>query len=318
MSRHLLSLVVVVGTAAAAQGEVAVELLNMPTRVHSFEPVYVLYSIENTGTTPVYIPAQGAPDRGPGVYFARAGEAPRWVGMTGDWAVPHAEETAWLAPGERWLVYEDISYWLGVLEGDVSVQAVLSSNGRCGDQQVAGRRSYPLQPLRLQPLRVGVRTFPVYRCWEGEVRSNVWTLTVERATSPEDLQAHEYLVGRGALLHDRESDRWLLIRGSGLEDRFPSSHYTYAFLARGTSSSRQQKRAIELQPAHPLNSWVNGAITREALKHQLGRSVGRMAEELDLPVGFVEYLEQHAWNLEHRGRADPPVVRDDRRPREKR
>jgi hypothetical protein len=32
-----------------------VEIVNMPSEVYSFGPVYVLVTIENTGSTPVYL-----------------------------------------------------------------------------------------------------------------------------------------------------------------------------------------------------------------------------------------------------------------------
>ena len=304
MPRRLLQLALTLTLTGAANGQVAVELLDMPTRVHSFEPVYVLYSIENTGRAPVYLPAEGEPGRGPAVYFAPLGQTPRWTGLSGDRVIQHSEEAAWLAPGERWLLYEDISYWLGVLEGEVSVQAVLSSNGRCGNKQVAGRQSFPLEPLFLETLRVGTSRYPVYRCWEGEVRSNTWNLVVEKPDSIVDKEAYDYLVRSDALLHDEETGRWLLIRGTGLEERYPSSHYTYAFLARGASSADRNRRAVALQPNHHLNPWVKAAIARNMLTSGISEAapsqLEQMLAEMSLPTGVGEYLRQHAWNLKHR------------------
>lgn len=312
MRRLLLAalLVVTTITSVATQGQVSVELLNMPTRIHSFEPVFVLYAIQNIGESPVLLPAESSPSRGPAVYFAREGTTPRWVGLVGDRAIPHARKTMWLAPGERWLRYQEISYWLGVLEGEMWVETVLSSSGRCSGPQVAGRHSYPLEPRRIDTWKVGVRSYPVYRCWEGEVRSNRWTLTVERPTSPIDRKAHDHLLQSDALLHDRGTDRWLLVRGYDLEELFPSSHYTYAVLARGNARLEMKQRAVELQPNHPLNAWVNGAIARELLEQEAERSgptaeqVREIVDRFELPTGVDEYLEQHAWSLRHRRRAE--------------
>jgi len=306
LHRHFLTGVVVLAAAVAARGEVAVELLNMPTHVRSFEPMYVLFAVENTGKRPLYLPAEPLPGRGPAVYFAPAGEEPRWFGVTGDWIFPHAEQTLWLAPGERWLYYKDISYWMGVLEGDVTVQVVLSSDGHCGDKQVGGRHSYPLEPLHEDTLKVGVKSFEVFRCWQGEVRSNEWTLTVERPMSAVDQQAFEYLEENQGIVHDKESGRWRLVRGAGLEKRFPGSNYTYAVLAREPSSLEQKRRAIELQPSHPLNPWVEGAIELQELNlaASQGKSVevpsGTSKANESLPSGVQEFLAQHRWALEHR------------------
>jgi len=293
--------------AVSARGQVAVELLNMPARVRSFEPVYVLFSVENTGTKPVYLPAESMPGRGPAVYFAPVGQEPRWFGVTGDWVFPHAKETLWLAPGERWLYYKDISYWMGVLEGEVTVQVVLSSDGHCGSDQVGGRQTYPLEPLHEDTLKVGMKSFEVYRCWQGEVRSNEWTLTVERPMSAVDQRAFEYLEEHRGLVHEKGGGRWRLIRGAGLEERFPTSNYTYAVLAREASSLEEKRRAIEIQPSHPLNPWVEAAIQRQMLDAaaKQGRSVQWRSssppeERTALPSGVAEYLDQHAWALQHR------------------
>lgn len=288
------------------EGQVAIELINMPSEVYSFEPVYVLYSVENIGQTPLYLPAEGPPDRGPGIYFAPLGQTPRPPrGPVPGRAYPHALSTMWLAPGERWLFYKDIGHHIGILSGEMAVQAVLSSEGRCGDRQLYGRRSFPLQSLHAGTIERGVIAYNVYRCWEGEARSNTWRLTVKKPTGAVDAAAHDYLIQNRGLHYAAETDTWRLHQIPGLDKKFPRSHYTYAALAAATSVY-SKKQAVELQPENPLNSWVMGAIAR----HVIGSrsrcwphgplKLELSIDELELPEGVRDYLEQHEWYLANR------------------
>jgi hypothetical protein len=219
----------------------------------------------------------------------------------------------WLAPGERWLFYEDVGYRLGLLEGEVAIQAVMSSQGHCHDQQIGGRRSFPLEPLFIETVTRGVRSLPVYRCWEGEARSSVWPLSVKAPTSPIDLEAREYLLQNRSLSLNQETGRWYLMSaGYRIRDKFPSSHYTYAFLARIGSNVHEKQLAVDLQQDNTLNPWVVGAIARHYLDHRSscwkGESLGLdySIEDLALPAGVGEYLAQYRWQLENRH--CPPVV----------
>lgn len=293
--------------ALSAQAQVSVELINMPTQVYSFEPVYVLFAVENVGRSPVYLPAEGAPYHGPGVYHAPVGQTPTYhLRAIADRVYSHASSTMWLAPGERWLFYRDIGLHLGMLEGEVSVQAVMSSDGRCGGDRIEyGRHSFPLAPLLLETVTVGSHSAEVYRCWEGEARSNIWRLTVKKPTGPVDAAAHDYLIQNRGLHYTAETDTWRLQWVSGVEKKFPGSHYTYAVLVAQTSVY-PKKRAVELQPENTLNPWVMGAIAR----HVLGSrsrcwphgplKFDLSIDELELPDGVRDYLEQHEWYLANR------------------
>jgi hypothetical protein len=290
--------------APAARAEIAVEIINMPTEAYSFGPVYVLYAVQNNGPAPAYLPAECWPDHGPDIFYAKAGEIPHpplgrpvaasvWDGAT---------STMWLAPGERWLFYQDIGQELGVLEGTMSVQAVMSSDGRCGERQVGGRHTYPLAPLHVEASRVGTARFETYRCWEGEVRSSVWEVTIKRPLAPIDQEAARFLLQqRGVgLYHDVESGLWRLQWAPGLYEKFPASQYTYALMARGGGT-----RAMELQPENPLNSWLRGLLARQSLEmrsscsKQKDRSPDLDIAKLELPTGVREYLDQYAWYLEN-------------------
>jgi hypothetical protein len=306
-SAILLALVLVVSL--AAHGQVAVEIVNMPAEVFSFGPLYVLFSVENTGESPVYLPAhQDWSRNGFTIYLAPSGEAPRqpYARRIGLRVFQHAVETMWLAPGERWLFYRDIGRDLHALNGELSIQVVLSSKGLCHAGQEYGRQSFPLEPLYVETLRGPYHEVGVYRCWEGEARSSVWNVTVKQPTTPVDLEVFEYLRERGAVEHRGEGMWWLQPQFAiRFEERFPTSHYAYAYLAR-LSGIHSRIRAVELQPDHPMTPWVNGAIAREVLDTRSScwrhatKPVDFSIDELELPEGVGEYLDQYQWYLENR------------------
>jgi hypothetical protein len=280
----------------------------MPAEVYSFEPVYVLYSVENTGASPVYLPAESAPHLGPGVYVAARGETPRPNGIVhGDRAYAHAGESMSLGPGERWLFYEKITRSsLYALEGQFSVQAVMSSSGLCGEKLKYGRHSREMAPsLYLETKKVGVFEKKVYSCWRGETRSNVWTLTVKRPRDSVDGLAHEYLERTGGLKYYPDSGEWRIKQVVSIEEKHPNSHYTYALVA-GATSVFAKMRAVALQPDNPLNPWVMGDVARQVLDYRSScwshqpREFDLSIEQLELPAGVHAYLEQYAWYLENR------------------
>jgi hypothetical protein len=310
--RRLITLLIgvhaVLGSAAVC-GQVSVEILSAPREVASFGPLYVLYSIENIGTAPVYLPAdEEEPGRGHALHMSRFGEAPaRLIGLPiAERLLPHAERTMWLAPGERWLFYRDIGRHVHVLEGELSIQAVLSSKGLCHAGQEYGRQSFPLEPLYVETVSRGVRVEPVYRCWKGEALSSVWNVTVKQPSTPRDLEVFEYLRERGAVEHRGEGMWWLQPQFAiRFEERFPTSHYSYAHLVH-QSSILPKIRAVELQPDHPMTPWVNGAIARKVLDTRSScwrhatKPVDFPIDELELPDGVREYLDQYQWYLENR------------------
>lgn len=307
MPRRLVPLVLALLAAFSAHAQVAVEILDMPTEIYSFEPVWVLFAVQNTGRSPIYLPAEGAPKHGPGIYIGRNGEKPTpSLGIYGDRLFSHAQNTMWLAPGERWLFYRDAGSRIGVLEGDVSIQAVMSSDGRCGDQVTYGRHNYPLTAeRRLETVRTGVVEADVYRCWQGEARSNERSLHVRKPDAPEDVEARDYLLRERSMVEDRERGTWRLRWASKIDRLYPTSHYTYALLAR-QSSIYATLEALKLQPENRLNPWLRGALAQRVLEQTSRCSeapplkVEVSIEDLEVPAGVRQYLEQHAWYVEHR------------------
>jgi hypothetical protein len=308
--------------AVEARASVFVEIVAAPAEVYSFEPTHVLFSVENRGKEPVLLPVEDAPGRGVGVYLALHGEEPKPIpGPVGTRVFPHPMRTMWLAPQERWLFYVDIGASLPVLEGRVAVQAVVSSGGICGDDQVFGRNSYPLDALFVESISRGDVTQRFFRCWEGEARSDVATIEVKLSRAPADFEAQALLLDRGGLRRDEDTRTWHFTPWSGAVrwnwwESCPSSHFAYAYLAGGGSSIWQKARAIELQPDNRLNPWVVLSIRMELLKYRSScwpternlRGLGsrdpeqpRVAtDESRLPSGARDLLEQQAWYLANR------------------
>ncbi|MBZ0113304.1 MAG: hypothetical protein K8J08_12655, partial [Thermoanaerobaculia bacterium] len=302
---------------SGARGDVALTIVNMPSDVLNFDPAYVLYAVENRGTAPVYLPGgQGTPMWGFSIYIASTGEelrpipGPKRLSIT-----PFPTRSMWLSPGERWMFYQDIGPALAALKGEIRVQAVLSSMGRCGDEQLYGRSAFPLEPLRIDTFQRSPtgRSWAVYRCWEGEVRSEARTLTVHESTDPIDREARVFVKEESQRPKANDES----IRGSktsprGLDVLFPRSRYTFGYLTRAGSNIHARMLALELQPDHPLAPWVRGAIAKRALDFQSScwdrkkwpfDRLGKQPPSFDaslLPAGLPEFLEQYRWYLEHR------------------
>lgn len=294
-------------TGGVAQAEIVVQILSMPSEVYSFEPVFILYSVENRGAVPVLLPSGAAPRHGSGIYWAHRGDEPRYMSrLVGYDATNYAAQTLWLAPGERWLFYVNIAFDLSALEGQFDVQGVVSSDGRCADEQTGGRESFSIEPLYLESVQLGERSARIYRCWEGEVRSDVRHLSVVRSQETVDQKAHAFLLQKRGLVHNREQTEWTMKRGRLAVDTFPTSHYAYAALTEDRTDVASLQRAVDLQPQNALNPWVRGAMAKRILDYRsscwggqklaFGVSIG----SLELAPGLREYLDQYAWFLEHR------------------
>lgn len=170
------------------------------------------------------------------------------------------------------------------------------------------------EPLFLETIERARQQARTYRCWEGEARSNVRTVTVIKPTSMADREAFDYLVEQRGITYVHETEAWKLRAAFAyrVKERYPTSHFAYAVLAAGFSKAHEKLRAIELQPTNPLNPWVKGAIARQALDHQsscrelepptfdfYGTSVPSV-DGLEVSEEIREYLDQHAWYLENR------------------
>jgi hypothetical protein len=315
--RHLIlaAVLMLVGT-HAAKGEIQVAILNMPTEVYNFDPVYVLFAVTNRSDSAIYLPAEGSSQRGIEIYLARAGSdlrpmaAPKRLPTT-----PFPTRTMWLAPGERWLYLQDIGPGVASLDGEVWVQAVLSSMGKCGDEQIYGRQSFPLESLRLETFRntPDGPSWEVYRCWEGDSHSEIQSVTVQASNDPEDFEAQKFVAEtQRAPRRDDEQARSSRTWPRGLDTRYPQSRYTFGYLSRAGSDVHDKMLALELQPTHPLSPWVRGAVAKRVLDYRSScwdvdkRPFDREGKEpptieaSTLPAGVAEFLDQYRWYLENR------------------
>lgn len=302
-----LVLLSLLGCSAAAQSQVRVDVVGMPSEIYSFEPLYVLYSLTNPSSEPVYLPAEGWRGRGAEIQVGLNGAPPTWeTGLIADSVFPHAMQAIWLAPGERWLFLEDVGPRIRILEGQATIRVVLSSKGLCGDEQVGGRQAFPLAPLHTGRRTVGSVQFDSYRCWEGEVHSEERAVRVLRPDSTSDLEAEAALRSRRKLTLKVDGATWVFDPPGDLAERFPHSHFAYAALARRASSVAEKLRAVQLQPENPLNRWVNGAIGEDVLRYGSSCWDGQQLQfdfsiaDLNLAPGLRDYLDQFKWALENR------------------
>lgn len=291
----------------AAQSEVRVDVVSMPNKIYSLEPLYVLYSLTNASSEPVYLPAEGSRGNGAEIQVGLNGAPPTsQTGLIGDSLFPHAMQSIWLAPGERWLFLEDVGARIRILEGEATIRVVLSSKGLCGDEQVGGRHVFPLAPLHTERRTVGVLQFDSYRCWEGEVHSEDRTVRVLKADSTSDLEAEAALRGWRKLTVKADSVTWVFDPPGDLAERFPQSHFAYAALARRASHVIEKLRAVQLQPANLMNRWLNAAIGRDVLNYRSSCWDGQhltfdfSLADLSLAPGLRDYLDQYEWALENR------------------
>jgi hypothetical protein len=218
-----------------------------------------------------------------------------------------ATSSMWLAPGERWLYYRNFAWELSALEGDFDVQAVLSSAGGCTDQLTGGRSAFPMESLYLETLSSGTASARLYRCWEGEVRSEKRRLRVVRSRDPVDEQAFEFLVQNHYLFQHLDGPmEWTMRLGMRAVAPFPTSHFSYAALTQDESQVASLMRALELQPGNPLNPWVRGALGRRVIDYRSSCWKGQQLvfdldlATLDVPAGVGDYLKQYAWEVENR------------------
>jgi hypothetical protein len=117
--------------------------------------------------------------------------------------------------------------------------------------------------------------------------------------------AFDYLIANSGLSQKREDRTWTLRWGGSVDEEFPTSHYTYAVLARQTSVYAK-KKAIDLQPNNELNPWLWADIARQVMEAQstcakeLPKEIPLDLDNLELPDGVADYLDQHEWWVRNR------------------
>lgn len=303
-----------------ARGQIQLEILAAPDLVQSYEPILVVHEARNEGAVGVAIPAEGCSGEGGYLEVGPAGEELADAHPVYD-CVPR--RLVWLEPSERWLY---LQYAAPGAAGLFDIQAVLRSRGQCTGTPVGPHREL-IEAVREVGLVVPSRP---YDCWDGEVRSQRITVTVEVPDSEVDVRAAQYL--------DRIQPSWrnnwkysLIGNFRRLLDHHPKSHYTYAaFAAFGDFPA--MLNAVILQPDNRLNPWVAGAMAAGlAYRHRpcappskerpgappdLAERYQRVIAAYPPPEPLKDYLRQQALEYanedcpkkderEHDGDADP-------------
>ena len=310
MIKRVLALAIVaMAQVSQASGSLQVEIFGAPSEIYSFEPVYVLIGVRNTGPQPVLIPASSAPGADLDLYIATRGQELRPSARKAEvlYLLPYAENSMWLAPGETWLHLQNFTLYFDVLEGEFEIQAVLTSSGRCGRTLTGGRSSYPIEDrLGGDGAERGGQSEPEVRCWSGEARSRSTTLRVLRSTNQVDLEAETFLKSIRALESNSQGTSWTLAYGHEVLSSYPTSHFSYAILTFDPQNVELMRRATALFPDNPLNPWVNAAIARRVLDFRSSCWAGQQRTfdfaigSLELPPRLQDFLAQYSWNLENR------------------
>ena len=309
IKRALALAIAAMAQVSQASGSIEVEILGAPSEIYSFEPVYVLIAVQNTGPQPVLIPASSAPGADLDLYTAARGQELRPSARKAEvlHLLPYAENSMWLGPGETWLHLQNFTLYFDVLEGEFEIQAVLTSSGRCGRTLTGGRSSYPIEDrLGGDGAVRGGQSEPEVRCWSGEARSRSTTLRVLRSTNQVDLEAETFLKSIRALESNSQGTSWSLAYGHEVLSSYPTSHFSYAILTFDPQNVELMRRATALFPDNPLNPWVNAAIARRVLDFRSSCWAGEQRTfnfaigSLELPPRLQGFLEQYSWNLENR------------------
>ena len=231
----ILAMAMAIGICGAASGNISVQLEIAPTRVWSFEPVLVLYSIQNTGPVDIVLPVDLEGEMGY-LEYREAG--------TDDWYSTNlavskisgsASRADRLVSGGSRLALVSAGYHFG-LEGRYDIRVRIWSGGECVvDRASAYSRGDAPEDRR-----------ELVSCTPAQLESEVATVQVTRPSGDEDRQAWEFL-GRPERTPFVVGERY-----AELVERFPKSSYTYA----AAFHAHRFEDAVRLQPEHPLNNHV--------------------------------------------------------------
>lgn len=282
-------------------GQIAVEILDLPPSVFSFEPIWVTFEVRNDGHWPLLVPADACSGQGT---FLEVG----WVGEPLEPPYPisdcRSKRLAWLPPDGRRLFLQQVT---PRARGTLEIEAVVRSRAQCVGSVIGAGRA------QVEPAGVNERGGSEFECWEGEARSQRVAVGVAAPTSDVDRAAAEFL--------ELDQVRWrnnprvsFLLRLKELVARFPTSHYTYAAYGiawRGAGVTRgvgAMMTPVLLQPENPLNPWAAGAMAARLAyanrrcapqESKDARSLEELGERLDRvlaahppPRPVMEFVDQ--------------------------
>ena len=265
--------------------DVAVQIVDYPTSVLRYSPVFITGRIENYGSTPVLVPASnGTSNR----WFVEVGPTPESLSER---RFAQASTTStllvWLKPGESQLFLDDIGHWLGSNgPGRYLVRAGLNGTGECL-YYAKGDEDFPLKALVKKP------GYEIYECWSGHELSDTVFVDVLEPELAVDREALQYLESPDAPFCCGKSKFHVTLQFGApyLLERFPTSHYTYIgiFHACRTSPECLQK-ILDLQPSNPLTPYTRFQQALASVRSGRGEEVPLQA--LDIPTALKDYLVQ--------------------------
>lgn len=221
---------------------IQVRILDTPTEVFNYEPIFVTFELLNTGREAVLVPEYGCWGQGTVLEVGLQGGSVADRCAISDLLVT---QYAWIAPGKRRLYLKHLA--LGA-EGLFEVQAVVRNSGPCRGSLVGSDR----RPLSIVRDVDGHESG--FECWEGEAKSQPILVQVRVPSDAIDVAAAEFL-------KIERAGNWkaaLMLAAADLRERFPGSHYTYAAYYAG-GGAHGALAGVQGQPGNALNRWAVAA-----------------------------------------------------------
>jgi hypothetical protein len=212
------------------------------------------------------------------------------------------EDTFWLKPGERRHFYFNIENRLETA-GVYEIRARFANKGECRmlveDQN---RQPFPTKKFPADRQTAGDDPVALFECWSGDVRSDLFHLSVSEPANDIDRQA---------LAHFKKMTG---LRGGAfarvfpyLIENYPESYYTYVAgyhrdVAGGNGKRQVLQEMMTLQPNHPLSTYMKFYAAEKTI--HIVNTKGRREyiegdipdikpTDLGLPPAMVDYLVEY-------------------------
>lgn len=278
--------------------QVSVQVADYPVRVFSYSPVFITGVVENHGSEPVFLPASFATENR---YFIETGSTKENLKEFMPFRFDGGGDAVWVRPGESWFFQMEIGRWWLKLSGPLVIRVGMRSTGRCF-YYPRGDEEFPLKLLN----KNGAHGDPVYECWHGHVVSDPVTIDFVEPDSAVDRAALDYIRSpEFPYSCNLEYDNGCLRYGGAAQllERFPSSHYTYASMFPGgsTTSPEYLQKLLDLQPSHPLTPYTRFMKALATIRSGPDDQVTLAAlQALDIPSALKDYLLQERAGYEKR------------------
>lgn len=286
--KRLFALAVLSSVGSPLLADVGVRIVDYPSRVLRFSPIFITAKITNHGKDPVLVPATNHTESR---YLIEKGRTADGLAEFSPYESTGGGSVVWLKPGESWLFRADIGPW-SQDPGSYFVRAGVHSTGRC-QHQSTGTETFP---LKLLEKHTGTT---LYECWAGHAASNVVAIEVVEPTAAIDREALDYVRSPDfpiSCCGDQKFHLRLQFGAAALLERFPTSHYTYVgALYACTKAPDCLQRLLESQPLHPLTSYAR--LERELALIETGRTqevTVSSVQQMNLPGPLKEYLLQES------------------------